>query len=327
MPKSANVSTKAKAKGSSKIGGTSGGSGWSQPWSRAQALAELCVPPKAYEAAQNLRQRIEVELDEALAGQAARLGGDGELGEHRTPLLQTVALVRQKMEKMGLSAMQRMYPVLWVRLLRKAGIKLEGHVYHQLGEWRLRCEAEGAVVFALAGPSAKNPRASREIVQGGQNLEYVCTVEELLLRPTVCKGSPYTQTWALHVIPRSQPGDEASTSMPPPAQTATAEAKKKPRRKPKTMEHFNRICGAGIMEKLAIALEKEAGSSRGLVVAESNGRYFTELSADKLCKALKHYQGKVLTGSDSTLRKALGAYVKLPRGRPPRQKPLIRKPR
>ena len=68
MPKSANVSTKAKAKGSSKIGGTSGGSGWSQPWSRAQALAELCVPPKAYEAAQNLRQRIEVELDEALAG-------------------------------------------------------------------------------------------------------------------------------------------------------------------------------------------------------------------------------------------------------------------
>ena len=323
MPKNAS----AAAKEISKIGGTSGGSGWSQPWSRAQALAELCVPPKAYEAAQNLRQRIEVELDEALAGQAARLGGDGELGEHRTPLLQTVALVRQKMEKMGLSAMQRMYPVLWVRLLRKAGVKLEGHVYQQLGEWRLHCEAEGAVVFALAGPSAKNPRASREIVQGGQNLEYVCTVEELLLRPTVCKGSPYTQTWALHVIPRSQPGVDTSTVMPTPAQTATAEAKKKPRRKPKTMEHFNRICGPGTMENLAIALKNEAGSSRGLVVAESNGRYFTELSADKLCKALKHYQGKVLTGSDSTLRKALGAYVKLPRGRPPRKNPLIQKMR
>ena len=223
MPKNASAS----AKEISKLGGTSGGSCWSQSWSRAQALAELCVPPKAYEAAQNLRQRIEVELDEALAGQTARLGGDGELCEHRTPLLQTVALVRQKMEKMGLSAMQRMYPVLWVRLLRKAGVKLEGHVYQQLGEWRLHCEAEGAVVFALAGPSAKNPRASREIVQGGQNLEYVCTVEELLLRPTVCKGSPYTQTWALHVIPRSQPGVDTSTVMPTPAQTATAEAKKK----------------------------------------------------------------------------------------------------
>lgn len=323
MPKNASAS----AKEISKLGGTSGGSCWSQSWSRAQALAELCVPPKAYEAAQNLRQRIEVELDEALAGQTARLGGDGELCEHRTPLLQTVALVRQKMEKMGLSAMQRMYPVLWVRLLRKAGVKLEGHVYQQLGEWRLHCEAEGAVVFALAGPSAKNPRASREIVQGGQNLEYVCTVEELLLRPTVCKGSPYTQTWALHVIPRSQPGVDTSTVMPTPAQTATAEAKKKPRRKPKTMEHFNRICGPGTMENLAIALKNEAGSSRGLVVAESKGRYSTELSADKLCKALKQYQGKVLTGSDSTLRKALGAYVKFPRGRPPRQKPPIRKPR
>ena len=323
MPKNAS----APAKEISKVGGTRGGSGWSQPWSRAQALAELCVPPKAYEASQNLRQRIEVELDEALAGQTARLGGDGELGEHRTPLLQTVALVSQKMEKMGLSAMQRMYPVLWVRLLRKAGIKLEGHVYQQLGEWRLRCEAEGAVLFALAGPSAKNPRALREIVQGGQNLEYACTVEELLLRPTVCKGSPYTQTWTLNVIPRSQPGVDTSTFMPTPAQTATAETKKKPRRKPKTMEHFNRICGPGTMENLAIALKKEAGSSRGLVVAESNGRYSSELSADKLCKALKQYQGKVLTGSDSTLRKALGAYVKLPRGRPPRQKPLIKKPR
>ena len=48
MPKSANVSTKAKAKGSSKIGGTSGGSGWSQPWSRAQALAETWVNTVQY---------------------------------------------------------------------------------------------------------------------------------------------------------------------------------------------------------------------------------------------------------------------------------------
>ncbi|KAB2921702.1 MAG: hypothetical protein F9K30_13915 [Dechloromonas sp.] len=323
MPKNAS----AAAKEISKVGGTSGGFGWSQPWSRTQALAELCVPPETYEAASNLRQRIEKGLEDAFAGQTARLSNDNELGEQRDLVLEAVTVVRQRMEKWGLNAMQRMYPVLWVRLLRKAGIKLEGHVYQQLGEWRLRCEAEGAVVFALAGPSAKNPRASREIVQGRQNLEYVCTVEELLLRPTVCKGSPYTQTWALHVIPRSQPGDEASTSMPPSAQTATAEAKKKPRRKPKTMEHFNRICGPGTMENLAIALKKEAGSSRGLVVAESNGRYSTELSADKLCKALKQYQGKVLTGSDSTLRKALGAYVKLPRGRPPRQKPLIRKSR
>lgn len=93
------------------------------------------------------------------------------------------------------------------------------------------------------------------------------------------------------------------------------------------MEHFSKICGSGTMENLAIALEKEAGSSRGLVVAESKGWYSTELSADKLCKALKQYQGKVLTGSDSTLRKALGAYVKFPRGRPPRQKPSIRKSR
>ncbi len=321
MPKNASAS----AKEFSKAGGTSGGADWSQPWSRAQALAELCVPPKAYEAALNLRQRIEVELDEALAGQTARLGGDGELGEHKTPLLQTVALVRQRMEKMGLNATQPMYPVLWIRLLLEAGVVLQGYVYQQLGEWRLRCEAKGAVVFALAAPSTKNSRASSEFIARGSNQKYARTVEELLLRPVGNSGEPYTRLWALHVIPRSQPGGEAS--MPAPAQTATAEAKKKPRRKPKTMEHFNRICGPGTMENLAVALEKEAGSSRGLVVAESNGRYSTELSADKLCKTLKQYQGKVLTGSDSTLRKALGAYVKLPRGRPPRQKPLIRKPR
>ena len=50
MPKSANVSAKVKAKGSSKIGGTNRGADWSQPWSRTQALAELCVPPETYEA-------------------------------------------------------------------------------------------------------------------------------------------------------------------------------------------------------------------------------------------------------------------------------------
>lgn len=82
MPKSANVSAKVKAKGSSKIGGTNRGADWSQPWSRTQALAELCVPPSAYQAASNLRQRIETELEEASAGQTARLSNDNELGEH-----------------------------------------------------------------------------------------------------------------------------------------------------------------------------------------------------------------------------------------------------
>lgn len=325
MPKSANVSAKVKAKGSSKIGGTNRGADWSQPWSRTQALAELCVPPSAYQAASNLRQRIETELEEASAGQTARLSNDNELGEHRALVLEAVALVRQRMERVGLNAAQRMYPVLWIRLLVKAGVALEGHVYRQLGEWRLRCEAEGAAVFALVGPSAKNPRASSKIVQGGQNLEYALTVEELLLRPARPGGWPYTQSWKLSLIPRPQPEAKASTAKSAPAKTATFQAEKKPRRKKKTIEYFNKLCGSGTMENLATALEREARSSRGLIVAESDGRYSTKLSATELCEALKRHQGKLLTGSGSTLRKALGAYVTLPRGRPPRKNPLIQK--
>ena len=137
MPNNSEVTTKEFAK----IRGSKGGADWSQPWSRTQALAELCVPPKAYEAAQNLRQRIEVELDEALAGQTARLSNDHDLDEHRTLALEAIALVRQQMEAVGLNVSQRMYPVLWIRLLLAAGIALEGHVYRQLGEWRLRWEA------------------------------------------------------------------------------------------------------------------------------------------------------------------------------------------
>lgn len=327
MPKSANVSAKVKAKGSSKIGGTNRGADWSQPWSRTQALAELCVPPETYEAALNLRQRIETMLDEALAGQTARLSNDHDLDEHRTLVLEAIALVRQQMETVGLNVSQRMYPVLWIRLLLAAGIALEGHVYRQLGEWRLRWEAEGAVVFALVTPSAKNPRAPFEVIPGGSNQKYARTVEELLLRPTARKGSPYTQTWKLLVIPRPQPVAGASTTEPAFAKTPAAEVKKKLRRRKKTIEHFNKLCGSGTMENLAAALEREAGSSRGLVVAESDGHYFTRLSATELCEALKRHQGRLLTGSDSTLRKALGAYVKLPRGRPPRKNPLIQKMR
>ena len=319
MPKNASASVQ----GVSKIGGTNGGANWSQPWSRAQALAELCVLPKAYEVAPNLRQRIETELDEAFAGQKARLNGDQELGEHRTSLLKTIALVRQRMETNGLDATQPMYPVLWIRLLLEAGVVLQGYVYQKLGEWRLRCEAKGGVVFALAAPSTKNSRPSSKFIASGPNQRYARTVEELLLRPVGERGKPYSLIWTLHVIPRSQPQDEASIAKPAPVKAATAEAKK-PRRKQKTMEHFNKLCGPGTMENLAIALEKEAGSSRGWVVTERNGRYSTELSAGELCKALRRYQGKVLTGSDSTLQKALGAYVTLPRGRPPRKKPLIR---
>jgi len=320
MPNNAEMTTKEIAK----IRGTNGGADWSQPWSRAQALAELCIPPDAYKAALNLRQRIEAMLDEALVGRTARLSGDEELGEHKTPLLNAVALVRRTMEEIGLNAIHPMYPVLWIRLLREAGVELKGHVYRLLGEWRLHCEAKGAVVFALATP-AENARASSKLVPASPNQRYHRTVEELLLRPVGKSGEPYTLTWELLVISRSGPGGETATPRSKSALTATAEAKKKQRRKPKTMEHFNKICGSGTMENLAIALKKEAGSSRGLLVAESHGRYATELSADELCIALKQYQGKVLTGSDSTLRKALGAYVKLPRGRPPRQKPIIKK--
>lgn len=325
MSKSVNVSARAQAKRRSKKGGTDGGADWSQPWSRTQALAELCVPPETYEAVLNLRQRIETMLDEALVGQTARLSNDNELGEHRALVLEAIALLRQQMEAVGLNVSQRMYPVLWVRLLLEAGIVLEGHVYRQLGEWRLRCEAKGAVVFALVTPSAKNPRAPSEVIPGGSNQKYARTVEELLLRPTVRKGSPYTQTWKLLVIPRPQPVAGASTTEPAFAKTPAAEVKKKLRRRKKTIEHFNKLCGSGTMENLAAVLEREAGSSRGLVVAESDGHYSTRLSATELCEALKRHQGRLLTGSDSTLRKALGAYVKLPRGRPPRKNPLIQK--
>ena len=233
--------------------------------------------------------------------------------------------MRRTMEEIGLNAIHPMYPVLWIRLLREAGVELKGHVYRQLGEWRLQCEAKGAVVFAVAATPEENSRASSKLVPTSPNLRYRRTVEELLLRPASKRGELYTRTWELLVISRSESGGETATPRSKPALTATAMAKKKGSRKPKTIEHFNKICGSGTMENLAIALKKEAGSSRGLLVAESHGRYATELSADELCIALKQYQGKVLTGSDSTLRKALGAYVKLPRGRPPRQKPIIRK--
>lgn len=328
MPKKMEVSTEVMAVEQQAVGGMERGGvpgDWSERWNCARALAEFCVPPEAYKAL-NLRRKIEMELEDALDGRPARLNSGEDLRLYRAQLIKAIEQVLQRMGEIGLDVTQSMYPVLWLRLLREANVALEGVVYRQLGEWRLRLEAEGEVVF-VSNESSADSRSSKAVVQGGKRPKYT-TVEELLLRPPKSGGrSPYAKAWRLHVTRRPAQGVGPTTKSVPAKTTepAVVRSKRKSRPRARILEDLKKQCGSGVVESVRAALKREAKSDRGLVVAVGEAIYRTDLSAGELLLKLRRYQE--LSGSDSTQRKALRAYVTLPRGRPPRKQPQRKKPR
>lgn len=151
------------------------------------------------------------------------------------------------------------------------------------------------------------------------------TVEELLLHQVENDSTcPFSLSWQRWLVPRE--GTRAAREEEPEAATQ-ATAPKKRRRKRMTMKDYQTACGSSVMANLLDALSSEEKSGRGHLEKVEEARYVTSLSAAELIAKLKAHGGKTLTGADSTLRKALGAYVTLPRGRPTPKQPKKRRSR
>ena len=305
---------------------------WATTWSRAEAVAMLCIPETAYlRSDNNLSSRVISVLEAAFLGQSVRLREDQDLAKHEPPLADVVDKVRSRMKQLELQEYWSMYPVLWIRLLLEASVAIEPGAYRRLGEWRLRSENDGAVVFALAKPSAKDgerpalrvPNTKIAEVQGW-------TVEELLLPVGHKSKWPFHRTWTLRTVARGGQAEASALVSGKLIQSAAAPVSKKSRRKRKTLQDFQALCGSGVMESLAKTLRQEAKSGRGYVLPDGDGRYRTELSAAELLRKLRRFQPGLI-GADSTLQKAFAAYMTLPRGRPQKSRPVEgvvkRKPR
>ncbi|MDN5503751.1 MAG: hypothetical protein L0H10_08005 [Comamonas sp.] len=308
---------------------------WETDWSAAQAIARLCIDPAIYrKPGSHLAQRVEQVLGSALDGATARLNEDQDLGEGRAEIKRAVGAVAAEMKRLQLQKDVQMLPVLWLRLLLGQGVAVQATAIRRFGVWRLNAERSGAVVYV-------DRDAERTVslqIKGLGSAEKIraWTIEELQwLKRSADSSWPFHGQWERRVLERqieSAGGLDAGVSA---ADDRQQELPKKRRRRKKTLADFEKQCGRLVMKALAEVLADESQSRRGLVAVEGGQRYSSELSADALLDALEDspkFRSK-LKGSRSTLRKALGAYVQLKRGRPrvdddePLPQPVLKKQR
>lgn len=308
---------------------------WETNWSAAQAIARLCIDPAAYrKPGSHLAQRVEQVLESALDGATARLDEDQDLGERRAEIKRAVGAVAAEMKRLQLQKDAQMLPVLWLRLLLDQGVAVQAFAIRHFGVWRLNAERSGAVVYV----DCDAERTGSLKIKGLGSAEKIraWTIEELqwLKRPTKFAW-PFHGQWEMRVLERPREKAGGSNTSVSAADDRQQELPKKRRRRKKTLAEFEKQCGRLVMKALADVLADESQSRRGLVAVEGEKRYSSELSADALLDALEgspKFKSK-LKGSRSTLRKALGAYVQLKRGRPrvdddePLQQPVPKKQR
>lgn len=304
---------------------------WKQDWTAAQAIAMLCLERSVYKnSARNLPTRIVTVLTDAMAGRLARLNADEELGGNRSNLAKAVHQVKLHMATMKITGDRKMPPALWIRLLHDAKVPIAMGVIRRFGEWRLKTEVEGALVYEAVSASPTSEPVSKLLLRGVTNQEVrAWTVEELLLHQVEKDSAwPFSSSWRCRLVKREDANSSAPVAKKEVQEAATqAITPKKRRRKTMTRKDYQAACGSGVMENLLNALRSEQQSGRGHLEKVKEGRYTTSLPSAELIAKLKAHQGKILTGADSTLRKALGAYVTLPRGRPEKKKPKKRQPR
>lgn len=308
---------------------------WESDWSAAQAIARLCIDPATYRKSENhLAKRIESVLESALDGAMARLNEDRDLGEERAKLNRAVGTVVAEMKRLQLQKDKKMPPVLWLRLLLGQDVAVKAVAIRHFGVWRLNAERSGPVVYVDRDAERKvslkiNGLGSAEKIRAW-------TIEELQwLKRSPKSVWPFHGQWEMSVLERhSDSGDRSNTGASAADDRQQGQPKKRRRRK-KTLADFEKQCGRLVMKALAEVLADESQSRRGLVAMEGEQRYSSELSANALLDALEgstKFRSK-LKGSRSTLRKALGAYVQLKRGRPrvdddePLQQPVPKKQR
>ncbi|CAB5681611.1 hypothetical protein [Comamonas aquatica] len=291
---------------------------WETDWSAAQAIARLCIDPATYrKPGSHLAQRVEQVLGSALDGATARLNEDQDLGEGRAEIKRAVEAVAAEMKRLQLQRDKKMPPVLWLRLFLGQGVAVKAVAIRNFGVWRLNAERSGAVVYV----DCDAERTGSLKIKGLGSAEKIraWTIEELQwLKRSPKSAWPFHGQWEMRVLERQREDAGGSDASVSDADDRQQELPKKRRRRKKTLADFEKQCGRLVMKALAAVLADESQSRRGLVAVEGEQRYSSELSADALLDALEgspKFKGR-LHGSRSTLRKALGAYVQLKRGRP-----------
>lgn len=304
---------------------------WRINWSVSTAVERWAIDPALFVSVENAESCLPQVFNDALAGRFGRVHEREDMKLLAAVLPTLFENLRRKMNAVGLDHNVKLPPVVWLRLMREAGVKPVDAAVNEFEQWQEQMRAKGSIILYRRFDKAKGiyvgPARDRE----GWGSVRGFTADEMLTEQRKKPPHwPYCYQWKCVVkalpVAATQPvlPIEAVTPEPDTAAsenvTQARETTKPRKRRRRSLAALERACGPRVMAALKECLPVEFDRKRGGVL-EAGGKkdrtaYRCHLSLNELVSLLKQRYGKLLTCSDSTLKSALPHFVKCPRGKP-----------
>lgn len=305
------------------------GANWRVNWGFSTAVRRLAIDAALFDSVENAESCLPQVFDDAFAGRLGRLHEREDMKPLAAVLPGVLDSLRRRMVAVNLDQEAKLPPVVWLRLMKEAGVKPSYAAEREFERWQEQMRANGQAVLYRRFHEAKKKFVGRQRDRDGLGTATGFTVEELLTeqRPSP-RYWPYCYRWKcvvksakaslkLPAVGNSvtlESDDSRMTAVP----TVTPKATLPKRRRKRSLQVIERTCGPRLIAVLKDCLEAEYARKSSVLELKGRNRapYKSLLSLDGLIAALKQRYGKRLVYSDSTLKSALSHFVSCPRGRP-----------
>ena len=304
---------------------------WRCNWSLSTAVERWAIDPALFVSVENAESCLPQVFDDALAGRYGRVHEREDMKLLAAVLPTLFKNLLRKMNAVGLDQDVKLPPVVWLRLIREAGVKPVDATLREFERWQDQMRTKDSVILYRRFDDAKRKYVGLVRDREGWGKVRGFTLDEMLTEQRKKTPHwPYCYRWKCFL--KKVPGNvdppvlptEAVTPVPVLAaseKVTQARANTKPRkRRRRSLAALERAGGPRVMAALKECLPVEFDRKRDGVL-EAVGKkdrtaYRCHLSLNELVSLLKQRYGKLLTCSDSTLKSALPHFVKCPRGRP-----------
>lgn len=305
---------------------------WERNWSFSTAVKRWAIDPALFVSVDNAEFCLPQVFNDAFAGHFGRLYEREDMKPLAAVLPNVLESLRQKMNALELAKDAKLPPVLWLRLMREAGVKPVDTTVREFERWREQMRVNGLTILYRRFDDTKTKfvEPTRERDDLGKVVGF--TVEELLNEQRAAtRNWPYHHRWkcvteSTKVSPKlpllfeqapTKPKKSVAVELPNVSRNV-APLRKRTKRTKRNRQSIERTCGKPLIDVLEKCLETEHARKSSVLELKGRNRrpYKSQLSLDKLVDALKQRYFKQLTCTDSTLKRALPYFVACPRGRP-----------
>ncbi len=305
---------------------------WEKNWSFSTAVKRWAIDPALFVSVDNAESCLPQVFDDAFAGRFGRLHEREDLKPLAAVLPNVLESLRQKMNALELAKDAKLPPVLWLRLMREAGVKPVDTTVREFEWWQEQMRVNGLTILYRRRERATKNYVGPSRKRDGLGKVIGFTVEELLNEQRAAtRNWPYHYRWkcvteSAKVSPKlpllfektpTKPKKSVTVELPNESRNV-APLRKRTKRTKRSRQSIERTCGKPLIDVLEKCLETEHARKSSVLELKGRNRrpYKSQLSLDKLVDALKQRYLKHLTCTDSTLKRALPYFVACPRGRP-----------